>query len=141
MKRPIFLLIFSIVVLSAAHAQTSQSAMSYDTLGSRTQRVITPPAPSKGEGQKKGDAGFVPRKYIPSDYEMADIREFIPVRKKKAGKDTDSDDSKIDTSKVALRTDSNLPVAAIPYQATVTRVDSLAVYAIDGIPLVPNDEE
>ena len=194
MKRPIFLLIFSVVVLSAAHAQTSQSTMSYDTLGNRTQRVVTPAAPSREgerggqgeEGQEKRSKELIPRKYIPSDYETADIREFLPARKRES-----------------LRTDPSLPVASIPYQATVTpsggrvysvpirtaagfeyvpqisltynsqggpgtagwgweigglssitlrgktlyydgvkapvsRVDSLAAYAIDGIPLVPN---
>ena len=212
MKRLLVLLLFLVGSSFASYAQTSQSAMSYDTLGNRTQRVIAATAPSKGEGQKRGEAGFVPRKYIPSDYEMADIREFIPVRNKKsktsggdAEKDLNNENnaSKVDTNKVALRTDATLPVAAIPYQATVTpsggrvysvpirtaagfdfvpqisltynsqggpgtagwgweisglssitlrgktlyydgvkapvtRVDSLAVYAIDGVPLVPN---
>ena len=61
MKRPIFLLLFLKGALFAAHAQTSQSTMSYDTLGNRTQRVIAPAAPSREggrggqgeEGQKK----------------------------------------------------------------------------------------
>lgn len=65
---------------------------------------------------------------------MANIREFLPVRRKKTGKDTDSDDSKVDTSKVVLRTDPSLPVAAIPYQATVTPpADESTFVVLDGL--------
>ena len=84
-------LLFALILLpTASLAQTSQSAMSYDTLGNRSQRVISP-APNqlrteatvereRTDGKTpieiiSGNDGktvkLIPLKYIPSDYEQA----------------------------------------------------------------------